>query len=270
MTSETIERGKLDIGRVINETFGVLRRNLVSFTLLGLLLSGLPMGIIGFLQITLMGDELAAMANGQVNLTPGYFQGVGLGVVGALITSAILQGALIYATVQDLNGQKASIGDSLATGLRNFLPLIIISILFALAFGFGLVLFIAPGIMIACAWCVALPALVADRTGIFGSFGRSAELTRGNRWRLFGLFVIFFILLVVLGTIFNAITGVSTLAAQGPAAIERMTSPLYIVMQVIQQTIAAVVSSSAIAVIYVELRRVRDGLGPQWLGEIFA
>jgi MFS family permease len=270
MTTDAVQSGKIDIGRVIGETFGVLRRNLATFSVLGLVLSGLPMAIIGLLQINLMRDQFAAMANGEFTLTPGYFQGVGISLIGALITSAILQGSLIYATVQDLNGQKASIGDSLATGLRNFLPLIIVSILFALAFSFGFILLFVPGIMIACAWCVAVPALVADRSGIFGSFGRSAELTRGNRWRIFGLFFIFFIALFVLGMIFNVITGVSNIAAGGPAAIERLTSPLFLVMQVIQQTITAVISSSAIAVLYVELRRARDGLGPQWLSEIFA
>mgnify|MGYP000579528846 CR=1 FL=1 len=40
---------------------------------------------------------------------------------------------------------------------------------YGLAIVFGLVFLIVPGIMMACAWCVAVPALVADRSGVFGA-----------------------------------------------------------------------------------------------------
>jgi hypothetical protein len=210
------------------------------------------------------------MANGSFNFSPSYLESVGVGGLAALITSAILQGTLIYATVQDLSGGKASIGDSLAVGLRNFLPLIGLTILLAIAVIFGFILIIVPGIMMLCAWCVALPSLIADRTGIMGAFGRSAELTRGNRWRIFALFVLLWVVAVVLGVVFNVIGGVSTLGAGGPAAVvERMTSPLFIVLLVIRTVITAVVGSTFAAVLYVELRKARELGGPQWLADIF-
>jgi hypothetical protein len=271
MTADVVvERGKIDIGRVISETVQVLGRNIISFSVLGLVLAGLPMAIVGFIQVTTMRSQLAGMANGNFSFSAGYFEGAGVGGLAALITNAILQGALIYATVQDLNGQKASIGESLATGLRNFLPLIGVMILFALAVALGFVLLIVPGIMIACAWCVVAPAVVADRTGVFGAFGRAAELTRGNRWLIFGLFVLLFVIFMVLGVVFNALSGVNALARDPAAIVATMTSPLFLVLTVIRQTVSAVIGSALIAVLYVELRRAREGAGPQWLAEVFS
>ncbi|HET6971735.1 MAG TPA: hypothetical protein VFH92_11460 [Phenylobacterium sp.] len=271
MTADVVvERGKIDIGRVISETVQVLGRNIVTFSILGLVLAGLPTAVVTFIQATTMRTAFGGLANGNVNVSGSYFEGVGIGGLTALITNAILQGALIHATVQDLSGRKASVADSLATGLRNFLPLIIVTIMFAVACGLGFILLIVPGVMIACAWCVVAPSVVADRTGILGAFGRSAELTRGNRWQIFGLGVLLFVIFVVLGTVFNALSGVSPFGRDPAAIAAQMTSPLFLVMMTIRQTIGAVIGSALVAVLYVQLRQAREGAGPEWLADVFS
>jgi hypothetical protein len=262
------ERGKIDIGRVLQETFGVIGRNLATFSVLGLVLSGIPLAIVSYLQAsTLRGVDFN---NPSFVFSSGYMTSAGLSGLAALITSAILQGALIYATVQDLNGQRAGIGDSLATGLRNFLPLIIVSILWAIGVVCGFILLIVPGIILLCIWCVAIPALIADRTGIFGAFSRSAELTRGNRWRIFALGVVLFVLSLVIGTVFNAVLGVNAFGGDVGGIVARATSPLFIILTVIRGLITSVIGSALVAVLYIELRRAREGAGPEWLADIFS
>jgi hypothetical protein len=269
-TADIVERGKLDIGRVIQQTFAVLGRNIVTFSILGIVLAGIPTAVVGFLQAGWMRQQAADISAGTFAFSAGYFQTLGLSAITALITGSILQGALIYATVQDMNGQKPAVGDSLATGLRNFLGLIGVSILFGLAVIVGMVLFVVPGVMIACAWCVVAPALVADRTGVFGAFGRAADLTRGNRWRIFGLAVIVWVLFLLIGLVFNVIAGVSIMTGDPADAVARASSPLVVTFSVIESVVSTVIGATAISVLYVELRRVREGLGPQWLAEIFA
>jgi len=266
MTADFVHPGKIDIGRVIGETFGVLRRNFLTFAVLSFLLSGVPLAIVNMFQAT------AVQPGGGLEFNTGVLMWTVFGGLAAIITTAILQGTLIYATVQDLSGGKASIGESLATGLRAFLPLLVVSILFFLAMFFGLILLIVPGIMIGVAWCVCVPALVAERTGIFGAFSRAAELTRGNRWRIFGLVVIVWIILLVIGLILGAISGINMLAQAGnPEALRAAAfSPLTITINVISNTLSGVITSAGIAVLYVELRRAREGLGPEWLSEVFA
>lgn len=272
MSELALERGKIDLGRVIAETFRVIGRNIASFSLLALLLSGVPTAIVGWLQATTLRAQLdQGLASGTFTFSPAAMTAGMVGGLTALVTMAILQGALIYVTVQDLNGQKVSIGDALAAGLRSFLPLIGLSILMVLAIGFGFLLLIVPGLMMLCAWCVATPALVADRTGVIGAFGRSAELTRGNRWGIFGLVVILWVVSLVFGAIFNGLLGVTAFGAADPREMaESLLSPAGIAIIVIRQTVTAVLISAAVAVLYVELRRAREGLGPEWLREIFA
>lgn len=261
--------GKLDIGQVIAGTFSVIRRNLVTYVVLSLVLAGLPNVILSFFTIGALRDATGVVSQSQM-FTSAYWTTGSLAGLAGLIFSAILQGTLIYATIQDLNGARPSIGDCLATGLRNFLPLIGVTILFFLGFGLGMVLLIVPGIMIACAWCVAIPSLVADRTGVFGAFSRSAELTRGNRWRIAALGLLIWIILLVIGLITNAILGIATFGGNAIATMGNALSPLGIIIALVRATISAVISAAMIAVLYVELRRLREGAGPQWLAEIFS
>ena len=42
----------------------------------------------------------------------------------------------------------------------------------------GFLLLIIPGLILLTVWAVVVPSLVIDKAGIFGSFSRSADLTR--------------------------------------------------------------------------------------------
>lgn len=251
---------KLDIARVIGGTFEVLGRNLATFGVLALVLAGIPTAVISYFQ----GSSIDA--NAALSLRPGYLQATGFGGLAAMITNAILQGALVYGTVQDMNGRRASIGDCLASGLRAFLPLIGLTILLLVAVVFGLVLLIVPGVMMACAWCVAAPSLVAERTGVFGAFSRSADLTRGARWRIFALFVLVWVILLVFSA---TVAGLATaLSLAGSASFTR--SPQAVIVNLVTNTLSSLIGSTGVAVLYAELRKIREGASPQWLAEVFS
>lgn len=82
--------------------------------------------------------------------------------------------------------------------------------------------------MMACAWCVAVPSLVADRTGVFGAFSRSAELTRGNRWRIFALFVVVWIIAMVIGAVIGGVTLAVTFGSGGLDPVALARSPVQV------------------------------------------
>ncbi|TAJ67933.1 MAG: hypothetical protein EPO51_27685 [Phenylobacterium sp.] len=263
-TTAAAEPGKLDIGRVISGTFTVIGRNFVAFAVLALVLAGLPNALIAFIQAT------SLQAGETFSFSPGYISSMAYTGLAALITGAVLQGALVYGTVQDMSGARAGIAECLANGLRAFLPLIGLSILLGLAIVFGFVLLIVPGIMMACAWCVAVPALVADRSGVFGAFTRSAELTRGNRWRIFALFVVVWVIAIVIGMVLSAVAMALSFAGAGLDPVALARSPVQIAANLVSNTVTSLIGSTGVAVLYVELRRLREGLGPQWLSEIFS
>jgi hypothetical protein len=166
--------------------------------------------------------------------------------------------------VSYLNGRAASLGACLTTGLRYCLPLIGLMLLMWLAVGFGFLLLIVPGAMMAVAWAVAIPALVVERTGVFGAFSRSADLTRGRRWAVFGLLLLYFILSEVVRQVLVNLYGAVFAAANQQAALLHQL-PVNGVVQVS----FSVIASAGMAAIYYELRAIREGVGPEALAAVF-
>ena len=253
MTASTATGGgALDIGRVIQQLFQVLGRNFVTFLFLAALLAGLPGLLVGLLQMSFVN-------RGQLFAWQPTVAGLAASLLGL-----ILQGTIIYGTVTDLNGRRAGLADCLSVGLRSFLPLLGIGILLYGAVFVGTILFVVPGIMLGIAWCVAVPAYVVEQTGILGSFGRSLELTRGNRWRIFGLFVIYIVAVLIL----ELVTGVFSSAASVGAG-----AGISLVQAVIVRPLigigAALIGTVGAAVLYVDLRQIKDGVGPEGLAAIF-
>jgi MFS family permease len=255
MTATTATLERLDIGRVIQQLFAVLSRNIVTFAVLALILTGLPTAVLGVLQPNV---RAGAGAEGW----SWYMTTVLISAVAGLV----LQGTLIYATIGDLNGRKVRVSEALAVGLRNFLPLLGVGFLYVLAVMFGSLLLIVPGIMIAIAWIAAVPVLIAEGTSVFASFGRSAELTRGNRWRIFALLLLYLAVYIVLGVVMSIVGGVSGAIA---SAVSGETSIQTVLLSIIYNVISTLVGATGGAVLYVELRRVREGVGHEALASIF-
>jgi hypothetical protein len=266
MTDTTAGSRNFDMGRVISETFGVIGRNFVPFILLALLLGGLPNLLVGLFQLRFATEQ--AMFQPRV---------IGGSLVGGLIMLAaafVLQAAIVHATVSDLNGRRVVLGDSLRVGLRNCLPLIGLAILTGLGVAIGFVLVIIPGFILMVMWSVAVPAKVVEKVGVFHAFTRSRDLTRGRRWPIFGLFVIYAIGAWVLSAVILAAFAPFALAKGLPTAetMGSFTSSLS-VMQLIADpliaTVTTLVSTAGLATLYSELRGSREGVGPEALASVF-
>jgi hypothetical protein len=65
-------------------------------------------------------------------------------------------------------------------GERRFLPYLGQAILMGLGIGFGFILLIIPGLIVAARWSVAQPLLIGRGDGAIDSMRESWELTRGN------------------------------------------------------------------------------------------
>src|SRR5262249_33775336 len=91
---------------------------------------------------------------------------------------------------QDMRGRPFEIGESLSKGLNRFLPIVGLSFCIGIAVIVGVVLLIIPAFIFSAMLYVALPACVVERLGPFQSMGRSADLTKGFRWSVFGIAVL--------------------------------------------------------------------------------
>jgi hypothetical protein len=259
---------RFDLGCVIQRTFGAIGHNLASFAILSLALSGAPAlaSATGLMGIMAGAFRTAGQGGFGWPLLP-VGAGMALALGGALVSifgNAILQGAVIFGTASYLAGRKAGLSECFAEGARRCLPLVGLLIVLGVAEVIGLMLFIVPGVMMFVAWIAAIPVLVFERTGIFAAIGRSAELTRGRRWAIFALVIIYLIVVSILQQVLVSLAG-TLITIPTPQAVAVYTLPIGAVVNIL----VTVLASAGAASIYYELRVGREGIGPEALAAVF-
>jgi hypothetical protein len=247
---------KLDLGRVAGQTFTVIGRQPLAIFGLALLLAGLP----GAINLYLTRDAIAAGAAGALTQFTTFAYWARFLVM--LFIGSFLGVCLFFVAFSEVSGRKVSVGEVMSSGAKLFLPLFAVNVLSFVGIGLGCALFIVPGIMLGLAWCVAGPSLVAERVGITQAFSRSAQLTRNNRWRILGLFVIAFILLAVIEGVLGAIVGIT-----GAGGV--LFSPMRLVVVAITSSVTTAITYTGIAVLYAQLRELKEGVGGEGLAAVF-
>ena len=176
-----------------------------------------------------------------------------------------LSAALVYGVVSDLRGNKASVADILSGALSVLFPVFVISIMVGVLVSIGLVLLIVPGIMLYVMFWVAVPAAVVERPGIMGSMRRSMELTKGYRWKIFFILVIWGVLGFVVQFVIAAIAGLPLTGAQVGG---ELGGGAWWIMQIISMLLGGI-SASILAVGYHDLRVVKEGIGSADIARVF-
>src|SRR3546814_13989713 len=105
-------------------------------------------------------------------------------------------------------------------------------------------------------WAVVAPALVEERTGVFGAFGRSRELTKGARWKVFGLELILLVAMWIVTLVF----GLLILRTNNAEALaQNAVSVGWIVGSAVLNTLIYTVWGTVQTSLYVELRTWKEG-----------
>ena len=134
-----------------------------------------------------------------------------LGALAAVFVSLAgifwLQGALVTA-IEDVRDGRAdlSIRETLAHVRPRLNTLALAGILAALGITVGFILLIVPGLFLLTIWSLIIPVIVLEGTRTMDSFGRSRELTRGNRWGVFGRILVTLLIVGVAGAIVAGVT----------------------------------------------------------------
>lgn len=258
MTTDTTQE-KLDIGRVIQTTLAIVGRNFGLLAGLSGLMIVVPYALILAVTIPFAGSF---MTGGAPAAMAALFPLIlGFLLVFALIWAAF-QAAAMHVAITDLNGARPDFGTSLGVGVRNALPVIAVVILAMLAVWAGLILLIVPGIMIAIAFILAVPARVVEKVGVFQSFSRSRALTRNNRWRIFALLFVYMITVWVLELVIASLTGGFNPTNMGFIVLRGL-------MGLVVSFVGGMVTTTGIATLYFELRRIKEGVGASELAAVF-
>ena len=258
MTNVDSGGGAFDFGRVISHTFKVIGSNAALFGVGSLVLVGLPNLLSSIAGVTLPSASLLVTLGS---------------VVIAVIGSLVLQALVVRAAIGSLNGAPVAPKEVLNTSLRYILPLLGLAIIVAIGVFLGMIFLLIPGIIISILWSVAAPALVAEKRGVFASLQRSRDLTRGHRWAIFGLMVIYVIASLIVGGAISMV-GVLGLVGSGGLGSTNVTalSGVTIVIAVISALVNAaqgVVAAAAVSSLYYELRMAKEGAVPDQTAAVF-
>jgi len=194
---------------------------------------------------------LAMQSGGGAGFIPGLLSFVGS------ILSIISLAALIFGSSQLMLGEQAQLGGWMRFGLSRFWPIIGVSFLVMLGAGVGFVLLIVPGIILALMWSAAFPICVIEKLGPIKSLGRSAFLTKGHRWSLLGLFILF---VVVAWVVYAVLLGV-LFAIRSPIA---MAIGL-LVVTVLGTLVGCLLQAS----VYQNLRLAKEGVRTGQVAAVF-
>jgi len=250
----TVRHGQFDLGRVMERTFTIIGKNAAVFFGASALLVGVPSALSAYGQTNAMTSE-AGMA----------FVFIAIGTVLYLVGLYVLQGMVVKAAVNSFNGQTTSFGDAFNVGIQKFFPLLGLGIVAGVGMGLGYILLIVPGVILTVMWSVAAPAVVAEKRGVFDSLQRSRDLTRGYRWHVFGLLVIYLILSWIVGI---AVGGLSV--AFGGGFLDGAPN-IWVAMisGPVVNILSGVVASAGVAALYYELRTAKEGVGSEDLAAVF-
>jgi uncharacterized membrane protein len=247
-----VQDPKIDIGNVIQRGFSVLGGNAPGFLLMSFLFAGLPAFVAQYLGF-------GSLSGGWPSLNSGMLALAGIFFLISIFATFLLQAALMRSSILSLSGRPADIAGSIAIALGLVLPMIGLAIVSTIAIGLAMLLLVVPGIMLYVAWIVAVPVLVEERAGVFGSLGRSAELTRGSRWRIFALVLIYFVAAGIVGGLF------------GIVAPQPLEAPLLsALLNALSSTVTSLIGAVMLASLYLELRTVKEGASADGLAAIFA
>jgi Membrane domain of glycerophosphoryl diester phosphodiesterase len=174
----------LSVGEILDTSFSLYRRHFGALASVSLVCTGLPLALRLFVE-----------ASG------GLFTHLTLALVYLLslvVLSLIATGATVFIVSESYLGRPLSAREALMRATPYMGRILIASLLMALVIGLGMILMVVPGLVLGVGLAVAIPAVVLEAgRSASGALSRSWELTRGSRWRIFGLGVTLFVLLYI-------------------------------------------------------------------------
>lgn len=234
------------VGRVFDRTPSLYLSNFLSFTLVTLIAS-LPM-----LLFTNPADS-----NSSEPFAGSSVASVLLGIFLWLVLRLLSQAILVYGAFQSMRGRSVNLIESLYRTTREFFPLIGLAVMSVIGVIVGSMLFIIPGMILYAAWFVGVPVCMVERLGSWQCLERSAELTRGHRWAVFGIILLLNIGSSIVSKViefsFTAIGG-GTLALIG-----------FLIGNAIWEAFFAVF----VVVTYYELRAAKEGVDIEQIASVF-
>jgi hypothetical protein len=231
-----------DVGELFRDSVGAYFRHFVPFVLIGA-------AVVVPVELVVSGIGLGQLSGGYSSTGT---QG-GLAVLVAetyLLIGPLITAMVIHALLAVADGRRPRTGTAITSGLEAFRPIFLAVVISAAGVVLGLIFFILPGIYLAVRWYFVPQAVVVDGRRSTGALERSAELVRGQWWRVFG---------VVILTILAA--GIPATVIEVPfrvAASSADSSAIDLIGQIIAAAITAPFEALMLTLLYFDLLARRN------------
>ena len=282
----------LGVGDVLDRTFTVYRSKPLVFIGLSAIWYLLLVLVFVVLAVIIFAGSLAAFSR-QATIPSA---GAAVGIIGFVIVAVIVaillfaaqSAALVHAAARRYLAKDVAIGEAFKAGLAASPRLFIAGVLVFLAIlGVWAVLVIAAALanqgilwalvvlagivataFLGCSWLVAPVVVVVEKMGPIAALGRAWRLSSGNRWRIFGIQVLLFILNLVLSLLIGGIFGgIAATSTQGGPAGQLGLSVVQSLVNLASTIIWAPVEWIAFTVLYYDLRVRKEAFDLQLAAE---
>jgi hypothetical protein len=176
-------------------------------------------------------------------------------LVGLLVTTPLITAMSVTAVLDLARGKEPSVRHCTRVALDAFAYVLGAMLIYVAGVALGLTLLIVPGLYLAVRWYFVTQAVVMDARRGLAALERSGELVRGSWWRVVGIGVAFNLL--VLPAVVLAGSGIHA------AAKATDSGAVYLVAEIVAQTVILSFMALATTLVYFDLRLRRDGPPPR-------
>jgi hypothetical protein len=237
--------GEFRIGNVLNRAFQICVGNFPFFFIITLIVA-LPNLLI----------QMNKPVPGEPPEMGSFFSILAISVLLGIVLNTIGEAVILYGAFQRLRGQPLQPSEAFQRAIARFLPLLGLAILYALAIMVGFVLLVVPGLILLVMWAVVVPACLVEGLGPIQSMSRSAELTKGHRWQIFGIMF----LVGILNWIGSLILGLVLAPAGATVAA---------LVNLVWTAAWAVYFNCLLIMIYHDLRVAKEGVDTAQIAAVF-
>jgi|GEM_PF-349316 len=262
-TEVTAQAGEhFGVGTIVSDTFATFFKNWFSFSSIAVLVY-LPivLAMVAIFGFDITNPEAFAAADPSVLV----ITIIATSIV-SMLSLAVMMAAISYGAIEDQAGSRATFGDMLVVGLKNFIPVIAAMVLTTVLYMLGLVLLVVPGIIVMVMLSVTTQVIVAEGKGPIDAMKRSAELTSGYKWPVFGALIVVYIVTQIAVSLLNIPLSLMSLGA----ATEESIWSISLLVSAILGAVSYAIYASCGASIYTGLRRVKEGVSSEEIAKVFA
>lgn len=244
----------LSTSELLDRTFHLYRNNFLMFV-----------GIVAIPQLAVLALQIGGAALIQQGHSVVFALIAFLAAICSYAAIEISQAATVMAVSNLHLDNPVSIGSAFSMARGSMLRVVGITFAVAIATAVAFIFLIVPGIYVALMWSLAIPVTVLEGGGLGVSTTRSKELTKGNRGRIFVIYLLVGILAFVVGMVIQLPLELvaRSLAHGNPLGAIALRQGMQATGSFISTSLVGSLATIALTLVYYDLRVRKEGFDLQ-------